>query len=157
MTYRADLTVFADYFQFYLEDGHRDYDELTEGWCDWTPQNLANRVIAVPGLLNIATARNMRVPVHVELCASEPETDVDQWDHIVETGINIQSGTLVITEMGTDDLIVKVSPGYYRVRICFAGLDTLSADGLEGEDTYRIALWPGSPIELAVVKRAPPS
>jgi hypothetical protein len=47
----------------------------------------------------------------------------------------------------------EVAPGTYAVRVLFSGLDTLSDDGLEGSDRYRIDLWPGSARELKVIKQ----
>ena len=44
--------------------------------------------------------------------------------------------------------------GVLRVRVLFAGFDSLSEDGLEGDDRYHIEIWPGAPIALEVLKQA---
>lgn len=48
-----------------------------------------------------------------------------------------------------------MTPGSNRVRAHFAGLGTLSPDGLEGEDRYRIVVWPAPFAEIAVLKQYP--
>ena len=42
----------------------------------------------------------------------------------------------------------------YRARIYYGKLDALSEDGLEGEDHYRVVLWPGDPTPPVVLKAA---
>ena len=35
----------------------------------------------------------------------------------------------------------------------YEGLETISSDGLDGDDRYHVVLWPGEPREPAVLKR----
>ncbi|WP_313013585.1 hypothetical protein [Brevundimonas sp.] len=42
--------------------------------------------------------------------------------------------------------------GDYAARVSHGGLDTLSEDGLDGDDRYRIQLWPGPVRPVTVVK-----
>jgi hypothetical protein len=37
---------------------------------------------------------------------------------------------------------IAVAPGVYRARVSYGGLATVSADEMEGEDHYRVELWP---------------
>jgi hypothetical protein len=46
-------------------------------------------------------------------------------------------------------------PGVYRARVFYGKLASLSDDGLEGDDHYRIILWPGSPSTPVVLKQRP--
>jgi hypothetical protein len=46
-----------------------------------------------------------------------------------------------------------VAAGTYRVRLHGSGLGTLSADGLDGDDRYRIVLWPAPAAEIVVRKQ----
>lgn len=60
----------------------------------------------------------------------------------------------------TDDVTtaprLPVQAGRLEVRACFAGLDTLDADGIEGEDRYLVPLWPGpEPDAFRVLKMWP--
>ncbi len=70
-----------------------------------------------------------------------PPLALDDWDHVAEASIELPSGRLEIHECtgGSID-IIPVTPGSYRVRACFVGLDTLSEDWLDGDDHYYITL-----------------
>jgi len=50
---------------------------------------------------------------------------------------------------------IPVPPAVYRVRVSYGGLDTLSDDGLEGDDHYRLQLWPATSIAISVLKQRP--
>lgn len=39
------------------------------------------------------------------------------------------------------------------VRICYRNLKTISADGLEGSDHYRLFLWPAPQEPLTILKQ----
>lgn len=47
---------------------------------------------------------------------------------------------------------VSLLPGSYRARIYYAHLDSLSEDGLDGNDEYRVVLWPAPPSGLKILK-----
>jgi hypothetical protein len=46
-----------------------------------------------------------------------------------------------------------VPPGDYKVRALYRGLDTLSEDGLEGNDFYEIQIWKSPCTSLRVIRR----
>lgn len=139
--------IFADYFQFFLWDEGKRPDAPT----DFTDEDIKRRVKAAPFLVVIQPARNMTVPVEVEVTDGPPALLVDDWDHIAEASLDLPSGRLEIHEStgGSID-VLPVLPGTYRARACFGGLDTLSDDGLDGDDRYRIVLWPApfAPVEV---------
>lgn len=142
--------VFADYFQFYLQDA----DERPHPPVDYTDDDIERRIKATPFLLVIQPVRNMTVPVEIEVAAAPPPLAPDDWDHIAEASIALPSGGLEIHECtgGSID-IIPVPPGTYRVRACFGGLDSLSEDGLDGDDLYRISLWPAPVAPVEILKR----
>jgi len=149
--YRYDL--FADYFQFYLQDEQAEGD-LSKSW---TPQATEDRLALAPSTIGVGTARNMTVPVTVVVRDSPPATDdFDQWDHICECSIDIPSGRLVVagcTDYFRDAARIQIAPGEYRARIYHGDLDALSADELDGDDHYQVVLWPASYAEPEVIKR----
>jgi hypothetical protein len=137
---RVELTLFADYFQFYLQD-EKAAGDLSESW---TEQATADLLALAPGTIGIGTVRNMDVPVVIEVDDSEPVIDLDAWDQVVDCSIEAPSGQLVVagcTDYFPDAKRIEVVPGPYRARIFYGALDTLSADGLDGSDHYRISLW----------------
>lgn len=133
--------LFADYFQFYLQD-----EGASGGLGEaWTEAALARRLAVGPGVVGVYTARNMTVPVTVEVHPSAPPDDRDAWEHVAEDSLEVPSGRVVVagcTDYFPDAARIDVAPGVYRLRASFAGLDTLRDNGLDGDDRYRVQLWP---------------
>lgn len=141
-----DLEIFADYFQFYVQDMETP-DDFSEGWTDATVEAM---LVAKPTALAIGTARNMNVPVRLEVHEIEP-SDEGGWDRQNQARIRFPSGRIQVIgcmEYGPDAFQTEIRPGPYRVRISYFALNTLSADGLDGDDHYLVQLWP-APLEAA--------
>lgn len=139
--------VFADYFQFYL----RDEGERPEAPIDYTEEDVGRRIKAAPFVIVVQPVRNMTVPVEVEVGDAPPGALLDGWDHVAEASIELPSGRLEIHECTGESIdILSISPGTYRARAYFGGLDTLSPDRLDGDDRYRIVMWPApfAPVEV---------
>ncbi len=142
--------VFADYHQFYLWDHEHQLDQE----LDFTQADVDNRIKAAPHLVVIQPERNMTVPVELEIATGAPEPALDGWDHVAEASLDLPSGQLEVHECTTGSVdILPVEPGTYRVRGYFGGLGTLSLDGLEGDDHYRIVVWPAPTGEVVVLKQ----
>ncbi len=45
------------------------------------------------------------------------------------------------TDYYEDAAKIVINPGMYRTRINYGRLDTLSEDGLDGEDHYEVVFW----------------
>lgn len=135
------LSVWAEYHQFYLQDEQAEQDTPD----DWG-ERLTTQMIAVePGIVGVATVRNMDVPLRVDLVDGRPDDDFNTWDHVAEASLDVPSGQIVIAgcmDVFPDAKRLPVSPGNYRIRVYYGGLETLSTDGLEGEDHYQVAVWP---------------
>ncbi|OQX02061.1 MAG: hypothetical protein BWK73_44025 [Thiothrix lacustris] len=150
MKYHYEL--FADYFQFYLQD-----EQIGEDLSNsWTENAIARMLATAIGTIGIGTVRNTHVPVTIELLESEPFPDLADWDHVTECSIDLPSGNVVVA--GCMDYLptaacIEVAPGLYRARIAYGSLDTLSEDGLDGDDHYRIQLWRGESAESQVLKQ----
>jgi hypothetical protein len=48
-------------------------------------------------------------------------------------------------------LEIELLPGFYRIRVYSSGLDTVIGD--EGEDFYKIEIWPDRNMERKVLKQ----
>lgn len=144
-----ELTLFADYYQFYIQDENVD-GNLSDSWTD----DAVKRLLAVaPGTVGIGTIRNVDILVTITLLEREPVFDPEKFDQVVECSIDVESGWIVAagcTDYFPDAVRIKVSPGPYRVRVNFEGLGSLSADGLEGNDQYHLQLWPApmGPVDI---------
>jgi hypothetical protein len=76
MAQRFEFKLFADYFQFYLQD-ERAGGDLSESWT----QEAVDRLLATaPGTIGVGTVRNMNVPVVVEIAEKPPDDDLMAWD-----------------------------------------------------------------------------
>jgi hypothetical protein len=147
-----ELVLFADYFQFYIQDEAAKGD-LSQAWNE----EATDRLLALaPGTVGIGTVRNMDVPVTVDILEHAPEDDFSEWDHVVEAGLDVASGRIVIagcTDYFPDAKRVEVPPGTYRVRVSYGALDTLSEDGLSGDDRYRLQLWLAASTAVRILKQ----
>jgi hypothetical protein len=149
---KYEFELFADYNQFYLQDETADGD-LSDSWTEQATENL---LALAPGAIGVGTARDMNVPVTVEVHDGEPEEDFELWEQINECSINVPSGKIVVagcTDYFPDAERISVEPGTYRARIFYGDLDALSEDGLDGDDKYKVALWRGVAIEPKVIKQ----
>jgi|SRR5579863_1893068 len=152
MSRRFEFNLFADYYQFYLKDESVAGD-LSESWT----QDAVDRLLAVaPGTVGVGTVRNMNVPVVVEIAdGAPPDDDLSVWDQANECDLDVPSGRLAIagcTDYFPDASRIELPPGSYRARIYYGKLNTLSTNGLEGDDHYKIVLWSAPPGPLKIMK-----
>jgi len=116
-----------------------------------------NRLLAVaPGTIGVGTVRNMNVPVMVEVTDGEPDANVAAWDHVNECSFEVSSGRVVIagcTDYFPDAARIDVLPGSYRARVYYGNLNSLSDDGLDGDDHYKVILWRAAPAPVQVLKQ----
>lgn len=148
------VNVFADYFQFYLQDESAS-GELEEG--DWRIPGAVDRLLALgPGTICVGTARNMTVPVKIDICKQAPLDALDNWDQVNECSISIPSGRFVVygcTEWIPNALHISVEPGDYRARILYGNLNLTRGNGLEGDDHYLVKLWREPFSDLVILKQ----
>jgi hypothetical protein len=154
ITQEIKIDLFADYFQFYIQDEKVD-GTLSDDWN----QETVDRLLALgPGTIIIGTARNMTVPVTIRLYSNEPDMlrELGTIGQINECDIETSSDKLVVagcTDYFPDAMRINVNKGIYRARIYYGNLDEISGDGLEGEDFYEIHLWPTEEKkELKIIK-----
>jgi hypothetical protein len=108
------FNLFADHFQFYLQDEAIGGD-LSNSWTD----EAVSRLLAVaPGTVGVRTVRNLEVPVTVEVLASEPPLNMMAYDHIVEGSLSAHGRNLVLagcTDYFPEAARIHIEPGDYRV------------------------------------------
>jgi len=96
------------------------------------------------------------VPVVVEVADEAPDDDASAWDHVNECSLDVSSGRLVIagcTDYFPDAARIELPPRSYRARIYYGNLAALSADGLNGDDHYKIVLWRAAAAPLQVIRQ----
>jgi hypothetical protein len=147
--YFCRLRIFADYHQFYVWGAESSQRHVPE---EWTDQDVAHRAKIAPGVVIICPVRNMEVPVSVGIREGEPPLILDQWQHVIEAPLSV-NGRIEIDECtGEPQAGFTVPPGEYTVRALYRGLDTLSEDGLEGDDLYEIQIWKAPCAGLRILR-----
>lgn len=125
-----------------------------ETFSDAGNDDAVERLLALaPGTVGIGTVRNVDVPVTISILEQKPVFDAEKFDQVVECSVALESGSIVAagcTDYFPDAMRIKVPSGFYRVRASFEGLDSVSADGMEGNDQYHLQLWPApmGPVEI---------
>lgn len=154
----ATLQIFADYHHFILQDAA---SAEADGWeVAWPAEALAQMLAVTPRLVAVGTARSKSVPVEVVIAAGppSPEDEADA-DLVTQASLAVPSGALVCcgpTAYLPDAARIAVEPGTYGVRVAYRGLATISADGFDGEDRYRVVLWPVAtelPAQVVIDRR----
>ena len=146
------LAFNTSHCQFYIYDKNSSGNTASNTF--WTEDAYNDRLATEDGILGIGT--ECYGPVKGELyLLSEPRNymNLDQYDHVVEAGIEIKSGVIQILDCPNSsvELEVNVIAGRYRVRIY--SINLASVDGDEGDDFYKIEIWPSTAVERKVLKR----
>lgn len=142
-----DGSLLADYHQLYVQDDGTPGHPTGSLPIQWTEADVHRRLIGNDGSLVLSTARNMPVPFRVAAFAQRPQIDWGDYDHAIESGLTIRSGRLIIAGLMDDPSTAAraaLAPGLWSAHALFQGLGSLSADGLDGEDRYRLLLWPAT-------------
>lgn len=150
-SYQVELL--ADYFQFYLQDDEISCGDLSEAWSE----EATSRMLATsPRSVGIGTLRNAEVPVLINVLDQEPQKSFTPYGQVVECSLEVHTGRIVVagcTDYFPNALRIEAPAPVYRVRAYFSGLKSVSKDGLEGNDSYRIDLWPALAIVPRVLKQ----
>jgi hypothetical protein len=150
-----ELMMFAEHYQFYMYDSEADPGELSVYWDE---QSRDNMLMVSDRILGIGTVRHLDVPVMLEIYDEEPKGEpLDEYDHVARCSMKIPSGKVVIAG-ATEDIYqaqkFDVAPGAYGVRVYYGALAEVDEEGFEGEDFYKIAIWPtDKPPRFEVMKQ----
>ncbi|MFE8989018.1 hypothetical protein ACFYMI_14480 [Streptomyces collinus] len=154
----TELTLFADYFQIHVSDADSDGD-LSDVWTD---QAVADHLAVAQDALGIGTTVNVNVSVTVVLLPQEPRDDSSEFDHVVEAGLDVSSGRLMVlgcTDYAPDAATFAVPPGWNRVRVARSNLaraaraDIDSDESPETSEQIRIQVWPAPESPVEIIKR----
>lgn len=154
---KKDFKFHTEYNQFYIEDKGVTND--TESPNFWNEEAFGERMALMNGVIGVGTQSYGNIKGEIEVLKN-PNIDIDysKYDHIVEGGINIQSGELHILDCPNSnlELSLKVEPGKYKVRIYSCNLASVKEKDLAHDtdnDYYRIELWKSDEINRKVLKQ----
>lgn len=145
------FTIFADYFQFIVQDELSD-DDFS---AIWTPDALANGTAFGRQAICPGTLRNVDVAVDVVISETEPLMNLAAVDHAVEGSIELPSGNVVVmgcTQYFPDAPRFKIRAGVYRVLAVMTGIATISNEWDPADDKYLVYLWPGTHRDPKLLK-----
>lgn len=145
------FTVFADYFQFIVQDENSN-DNFAE---IWTPAALAAQTAFGRSAVCPGTLRNVDVPVEVIVTGSDPELNLDEVDHAVEGSIEVPTGRVVVmgcTQYFPDAPRFEIEPGTYRLLAVMQGTGSIKNEWDPAEDKYLVYLWPGAARQPRLLK-----
>jgi hypothetical protein len=137
------FSVFADYFQFIVQDEMSDDDFANI----WSVEALAAQTAFGRSALCPGTLRNVTVPVDVVIAEADPHLSLEGVDHAVEGSIEIPTGRVVVmgcTDYFPDASRFEVKPGTYRVLAVMTGIASIKNEWEPADDRYAVYLWPGS-------------
>jgi hypothetical protein len=151
MRVRHQFTVFADYFQFVVQDeaSEDDFGVI------WTPEALSMGTAFGRSAFCPGTPRNVDVKVEINCCEAEPPIDLSTIDHAVEGCIELPTGVVAVmgcTGYLPDSPRFNLSPGSYRVLAVMQGIDTIQNEWDPADDFYPVYLWPGDPRPARLLK-----
>ncbi|PUZ19588.1 hypothetical protein GA0116948_12518 [Chitinophaga costaii] len=147
------LDFSTSHHQFYICD--KETSQNTGDDDFWTEEATLSRLAIGNGILGVGL--ECYGPLKGELVLIKSKKDMityNQYDHIVEGGLDIPSGILQVLDcpFSNIELEVKIPPGKYRVRIYSANLASV-VDQEEGDDYYRVEIWPDTNMERIVIKQ----
>ncbi len=148
------LDFYTSYNQFYICDKNFRGDTGSDDF--WTDDAFSDRLALEDGILGVGTASYGHIRAELDILnKANEELDVDQYDHIVEGGLVIESGVLQVLDCPNSEveLEVGVKPGTYRVKIYSSNLLSADIDENDGDDFYKIEIWPDSVMKREVLKR----
>jgi hypothetical protein len=157
-----DLIVAADYGQIYI------YPPAPAGAPGPLEEALtalddaigSGRFVGVrPGFIDVMTPGqwNFSTPFRLETWSAEPPDDRDDWDHEVDADLDAPTGRIYFEASGGGPVHpADIPAGRYRARISGRGFTELGHAGADGNDSYRLRLWPrGQQEDPALRKRWP--
>jgi hypothetical protein len=150
---KINFSFNTQYNQFYISDSLSPRE--TAGADFWTPEAYNERLAVAEGIIGVGTECYGHVKGEIEILNNENQDfNFDEFDHIVEGGIKVESGKLEILDCPTStiQLKIEVNPGQYRIRVYSSNLDSVEG-GEEGNDYYKIELWPDNNMTRKVLKQ----
>ena len=146
----------TSYNQFYISS---DKGSFLENDMNTNEDTYTDRLSIEKNAIVVFTQSYGDVKGEIEIL-EKPANEIDykKYDHIVEGGINVQSGKLQILSWPGNEVetSLTVTPGNYRVRVYSSNLASVKETDLAHDtdnDYYRIEVWPSDDMERKVLKQ----
>jgi len=154
LKYKLDFHTF--YNQFYVtSDGGKALTPEAERNI-WDSKAYDERLWFSKNFIAVRTESYGHIKGELFVLDKEPEeTDYTKYGHVVEAGLDAESGVLQILDCPNSriELEFKVKPGRYRVRVYSCNMAGYDSDEAESNDYYKVEIWPGNNLERKVLKQ----
>ena len=150
------FTIFADYFQFIVQDENSKDDFGTL----WNDDAVAMMVAVGETALSLGTLRNVDVAVEVHVVDGPPEVQLEDFDHAVEGRFTSPSGRIVVmgcTDFFPDASRLEVQSGSYGFIYLVSGASTIQTEWDPADDLYSLYIWPAERRPLHLIKQWKPA
>tara|TARA_Y100000815_G_C13306913_1_gene486846 strand:+ start:750 stop:1397 length:648 start_codon:yes stop_codon:yes gene_type:complete len=154
---KYNINFYTQYNQFYIEDKGSNGDTGSVEF--WSEEAFLSKMALDKGIIGVGTQSygNIRGEIMI---LDKPTTDInfDLYDHIVEGGINIESGELQILDCPNShvELSFKIDPGKYRIRVYGSNFNSVEQTDLAHDsdnDFYKIEIWKSEDMQRKVLKQ----
>jgi len=154
---RKKFKFYTEYNQFYIQD--KNYSGDTSDSEFWSEKAYNYRLATSNDVLGVGTQSYGNIKGEIEILEKQAiNVDFEQYDHIVEAGLEIKHNELQVADCPTNNIEVKiiVNNGKYRVRVYSSNLSSVLEPDLANDiddDYYRIEVWPDEDMERKVLKQ----
>jgi hypothetical protein len=137
--------ILVDHGQIFLHDCAFDFREVELDLL-YNEESSDRHLGVAPDVLAIFTAKWHGIVSLDLIVRSDPPDDAfADWVNVAEASLDLPTGCVVALapeSSSEDGLRVKLPSGMYRARVYAGGIDTVDEYMMEGQDHYRVALWP---------------
>lgn len=152
---KKQFKFYTQYGQFYLSSVGKNFETIDRNIDpEVFNEGFNARLIKNENGLIIFTQSYGEVKGEIEVLDKPVASiDLNKYDHVVECGLKIISGELQILSWPGDETeeSLKVNAGNYRIRIYSSNFKSVVGD--DGDDYYRIEIWPSNDMERKVLKQ----
>lgn len=153
---RVTLWHEPQYFQFFVQDPAADGKDVFNARVSKLVE--AQRFACGEGFLIVRVrSEYTRIPITVEFDRESPlGIDLDRWDRVIECSLDVKSAEIVFAGCPDGPVhgrfgALAVTPGRYRLRVCYGGQEAVKPDGETG-DHYLIQIWPSADAASTILK-----
>lgn len=154
---KQKFEFYTQYNQFLIEDKeHKTEIDHSDFWCE---EAFNDKLAMANGVIGVGTHGYGNIKGEIEILDKPAENiNYELYDHIVEGGLNIQSGELRILDCPNShlELSVNLLPGKYRVRVYGSNFASVKETDLANDtdnDFYKIEIWKSNDMERKVLKQ----
>lgn len=151
--HKIDFRTFYNQFYISTYNGNKALADL-----DWSEESYEDRMGSYENMIVVYPESYGHIKGEL-FFLDTPNEDInfDNYDHIVESTLNIESGYLQV--LGCPSSSVEMSfvvrPGLHSVRVYFSNMQGYDSDEEEHDDWCRIEIWPAFETGQRVLKRFP--